>query len=270
MRVAFIGAGIMGEVIASGIIEKGVAPAASVVASDPELARRQCISETCGIETWENNRQAIQGADVILLTVKPQSLPYIFHDLGGHIRPDQLVLSIVAGSTIHTLCEGLLHASVVRAMPNMPAQIGQGMSLWMATPDVTPDQKEQARSILAAMGKEFEVFEEKYLDMATAVSGSGPGYVFLFIEAMIDAAVHIGFSRPMAHDLVLQTIAGSAAFAQRSGKHPADLRNMVTSPGGTTAEGLLALESAGFRAAMVKAVVAAYDKTRALGGVSYK
>ena len=270
MQIAFIGAGVMGEVIARSVIEKGVASVESVVASDPELTRRQCISERCGIATWAENRKAIQGADVILLTIKPQTLPYVFHDLAGHIAPDQLVLSIIAGATVHTLCEGLLHASVVRAMPNMPAQIGQGMSLWMATADVTPEQKEQARAILAAMGNEFEVNEEKYLDMATAVSGSGPAYVFLFIEAMIDAAVHIGFSRPMAHDLVMQTVAGSAAYAQRSGKHPADLRNMVTSPGGTTTEALLALECAGFRAALTKAVLAAYDKTRALGGVSSK
>ena len=150
-------------------------------------------------------------------------------------------------------------------MPNTPAQIGQGMVVWTATEAVSPEARDQVRSVLGALGQELYVDDEKYVDMATAVSGSGPAFVFLVMEALIDAAVHIGMRREMATPIVIQTMLGSALYAQTTDKHLAELRNMVTSPGGTTAEGLLALEDAGVRAAFAEAIVAAYEKAKRLG-----
>jgi pyrroline-5-carboxylate reductase len=181
-------------------------------------------------------------------------------ELAGSLQPEQLVLSIVAGATLATLARGLSHRTLVRVMPNTPAQIGEGMSVWTATSEVTERQKEMTRSILGALGKEIFVAEEKFIDMATAVSGSGPAYIFLVAEALVDAAVHIGIPRDMATELVLQTILGATRLAQVSGKHLAELRNQVTSPGGTTTEGLLRLEEGGLRALFAHAIISAYEK----------
>ena len=168
--------------------------------------------------------------------------------------------------SIGTLRAVLGERPVVRLMPNTPAQIGEGVSVWTATPDCTAEQRAQARAMFGALGEEVYVDDEAYLDMATALSGSGPGYVFLFIEALIDAGVRIGLARAVAEKLALQTVKGSALYAQRSGQHLAALRNAVTSPGGTTAAGLHQLERGGLRAAIEDAVAAAYERSRQLGG----
>ena len=186
-------------------------------------------------------------------------------ELNGQSKSTQLVLSIIAGTRISTLCRGLNHSRIVRVMPNTPAQISEGMSVWTATAEVTKRQRGWAGSILGAMGKEIYVDDEKYIDMATAVSGSGPAYVVLFIESLVDAAVHIGLPYNIARELVLETILGSAHFVQRSGKLPAELRRMVTSPGGTTAEALAQLEKGQFTELVKQAVTAAYNKAKELG-----
>ncbi len=265
MKVAIIGGGTMGEAIASGLISKNVAQAQTIVVSDAVQDRLKYLKDTYKLKTVDRNAEAAKQGQVVILAVKPQILHAAMSDLMGVLRPNQLVLSIVAGATIDTIRKGLGHDAVVRAIPNTPAQIGQGITVWAATGTVNPNQRDMARQILSALGKEVLVSEERYIDMATAISGSGPAYVFLFIEAFIDAAVHLGFQRPLAQDLALQTVLGSAMFMEKSGKHPAELRNMVTTPAGTTVEGLLALEESGLRAAMVKAAVAAYEKSRALG-----
>ncbi len=212
------------------------------------------------------NTVAIEKADIVVLAIKPQNLAEVMAELNGQLKPAQLVLSIIAGARIDTLCRGLNHRSVVRAMPNTPAQIAEGITVWTATSKVISEQREWVASILGAMGKEIYVDDEKYLDMATAVSGSGPAYVFLFIEALVDAAVHIGLPRNLAEELVLQTLLGSGHFLQKSGKLPAELREMVTSPGGTTAEALLQFEKGGFSQLVLQAVVAAYEKAKRLSG----
>jgi pyrroline-5-carboxylate reductase len=185
--------------------------------------------------------------------------------LKGKIPMGALVLSIVAGARIENIVNGLLHTSVVRSMPNTPAQIGEGITVWMASPGVSAAQREQARALLSALGQEVEADDEDQLDMATALSGSGPGYVFLFMEALVDAGVHLGFSRRVAEQLVVQTVKGSVDFYRFSPNHLARLRNQVTSPGGTTAEALYYLEKAGFRTAVSRAVWAAYQRSVALG-----
>jgi pyrroline-5-carboxylate reductase len=150
-------------------------------------------------------------------------------------------------------------------MPNTPAQVGAGMTVWTATPDVDEARRQEVRRIFASLGEEAFVPDEHYLDMATALSGSGPAYVFLFLEALTDAGVHVGLSRDLATKMALQTVLGSAKYASESGKPPAELRGQVTSPGGTTAAALRALEAGGFRSAVLEAVIAAYDRSKELG-----
>lgn len=266
MRIGFIGAGTMAEAMVARIIEKGIAPAGDISASDPVKQRLDYMANKYGIGVTPSNTEAAHEADIIVLAVKPQNMEDVLADLRDAMDTHQLVLSIMAGVSITRIASGLEHDVIVRVMPNTPAQVGQGMSAWTATPTVDARQREATRAILQALGKEIFVDDEKHIDMATAVSGSGPAYVFLIQEAFIDAAVHIGLSRKVAEELVNQTLMGSLVFAQQSGKHPAELRNMVTSPGGTTAEALLQFEHAGLRAAFAEAVIAAYEKARLLGG----
>jgi pyrroline-5-carboxylate reductase len=263
MKISFIGGGIMGEAIIKSLLAKGVAKPGDIVVSDVSKARRDALKKH-GVKVVADNKQAAKGAEVVILAVKPQELGKVMGELKG-LSPQQLVLSIAAGATLDSLSQGLSHARLVRAMPNMAAQIGEGMAVWTATAEVSQKQKDMAQSILAAAGKEIYVSGEKYIDMATAVSGSGPAYVFLIIEALVDAGVHIGLTRDIAEKLVVQTMLGSARAVEVMGRHPAELKNMVTSPGGTTAEGLLQLEVGGLRSLLLQAVIAAYNKAKALG-----
>lgn len=265
MKIAFIGAGVMAEAIISGIISKGSAKPEDITASDIAESRLATVGTKYGIECLPENGKAVSGKDVVVLAVKPQVFNKVAEDLRGRIKPEQLVLSIMAGVKIDTIDMLLTHRSIVRVMPNTPAQIGEGISVWTTTDSVRREQQDMARTILASLGREIQVAEEKYIDMATALSGSGPAYVFLIIEALIDAGVHIGMTRDTASELVMQTMLGSTLFARESGKHLAELKNMVTSPGGTTAEGLLILEDGGLRGLLIEAVVAAYEKAKALG-----
>lgn len=265
MKIAFIGGGVMGEAMISGLISQTSAEPEAITVSDVDQDRLRVLAERHAIQGVAENRQAIRGKDIVVLSVKPQVLPEVTDSLRGEIQPGQLVVSIIAGARIETLSRQLGHDCIVRVMPNTPAQIGEGISVWTATTAVNSAQKEMARTTLTALGKEIYVADEKYIDMATAVSGSGPAYIFLMIEALVDAAVHIGMPRKMSSELVLQTMLGSARIAEVSGKHPAELRNMVTSPGGTTAAGLLRLEEGGLRAILTQAIIAAYERAKDLG-----
>ncbi len=269
-QIAFIGSGAMAEAIIHGILDKQLVQPGQIVASDVRAERLRQLEERYGLRGAADNREAVQAADIIVLSVKPQVLGQILSEAGGLLREGQLVLSIVAGASIETIADALGHRAIVRVMPNTPAQVGAGMSVWTATAEVSEAGRAQAQAILAALGEEIYVPDEHYLDMATAVNGSGPGFIFLLLEGMVDAAVHLGFARPVAETLVIQTALGSALYAKQSGKHLAELRNMVTSPGGTTAEGLYHLEERGVRAALAKAIWAAYEKSVSLGALSKK
>jgi pyrroline-5-carboxylate reductase len=266
MKIAFIGGGNMGEAMLAALVDKGLSSPQDISVSDISKTRRQHLQQKYGVTVMADNREALKKAGVIVLAIKPQNLAQVMAKLNGQIKPTQLVLSIIAGAKIATLCRGLQHKRVVRAMPNTPAQIGESLTVWVATREVTQRQKKWAGSILGVMGKEIYVEDEKYIDMATAVSGSGPAYFFLFVEALVEAAVNIGFSREMARELVLETMLGAGHLIQKSGKEPAELRRMVTSPGGTTAEALLEFEKGKFNDLVKKAVSAAYRKARILGG----
>jgi pyrroline-5-carboxylate reductase len=212
----------------------------------------------------ESNRDAIAGRELVFLTVKPQALPAVMKQLYGRLEPRQVVISIIAGASIDQLSRGLGHGAIVRVMPNTPAQVGQGMMVWTSTADVDDAQREKVRVVLGALGDELFVDHEKYVDMATALSGTGPTYVFLMMEALIDAGVHMGFPRRIAEQIVLQTVGGSVDFARASKKHMAELRSMVTSPGGTSAEAIYQMEKGGLRTVYSRAVYAAYQRTKTL------
>jgi pyrroline-5-carboxylate reductase len=270
LTLSFIGSGVMAEAMISGILNNRLTAPDHIVASDPRQERVQELAGRYGVKPTTANREAVQAAEIVVLSVKPQVLPTVLQELHGVVKPHGLVLSIVAGARIGVMAAGLDHQAIVRAMPNTPAQIGEGMSVWTATAAVSGDQRRQGQSILQALGEEIYLEDENYLDMATALSGTGPAYVFLFMEAMIDAGVHLGFSRRIAQQLVLQTVRGSVDFARQSVAHPAELRNMVTSPGGTSAEALYQLEKGGFRTVLSRAIWAAYQKSQYLGELSGK
>lgn len=265
MNIAFIGAGVMAEAIISGVINSGSAKPEQITASDISHIRLTDVNSKYNIHTIDSNQEAVKGKDVIVLSVKPQVFNQIADDLRGRIENDQLVLSIMAGVKIDTINMLLTHKAVVRVMPNTPAQIGKGISVWTATDTVRQHQKDTVKIILKALGKLIYVDDEKYIDMATALSGSGPAYVFMIVQSLIDAGVHIGLPRDIASELVMETILGSVTYAKESGKHLGELRDMVTSPGGTTAEGLLKLEEGELRAVLIQAVMAAYEKAQKLG-----
>lgn len=264
-QITFIGPGVMAEAMTARLLERSIFSPDEIVLSGPRAGRLQDLSERFSITTTTENRPAVAEASVVVLSVKPQSLDEVLEDLRGAIPAEALVLSIIAGARLVDLVRGLEHTAVVRSMPNTPAQVGAGITVWAATEAVSPDQLECAREILTAFGQEVFLEDEDYLDMATALSGTGPAYVFLMMEAMVDAGVHLGFPRRIAEQLVVQTVKGSVAFYEHSPRHLARLRNQVTSPGGTSAAALYYLEKAGVRTALSRAIWAAYERSVQLG-----
>lgn len=266
-KIAFIGPGVMAEAMISGLIRQQVAPAAALVAAGPRQERLDELQARYGIAGTLENAAAARQGDVVVLSVKPQRLDKVMDELRGAIHKQALVLSIIAGASMRKISHGLKHEVIVRAMPNTPAQIGEGITVWTASPAVSAEQQEMARRILGALGEEIFVEDESYLDMATALSGTGPAYVFIFMEALVDAGVHLGFPRRIAEQLVAATVRGSVDFyrTHEDQVHLARLRNQVTSPGGTTAAALYFLEKAGFRTALSRAVWAAYERSLELG-----
>ena len=278
VRLSFIGCGVMAEAIIAGLLRRELVTPDQVMGSHPRVARREEMKAKYGVHIVESNLEAAsfgnaitpsddhnQNSSIVVLAVKPQRLSIVLKELRERLQREQLVLSIVAGAKIETIAGELLHPSVVRAMPNTPAQIGQGMTAWTGTSKVSEGQLAQVRAMLGALGKEIYVETERMIDMATALSATGPTYIFLVMEALVDAGVHMGFSRHIAQELVLQTMLGSVLFAQESHKHPAELRNMVTSPGGTSAEAIYQMEKGSLRTVLSKAVWAAFQRAVVLG-----
>jgi pyrroline-5-carboxylate reductase len=267
--ITFIGPGVMAEAMIGGIIRDGVALGEAIRVAGPRPRRGEFLAQKYGLATYADNAAAAREADVVILSIKPQSLDAVLAELRGQVKPDALVLSIIAGAPISKIAAGLRHKLVVRSMPNTPARIGKGITVWTAAAEVMEEQKGMAQKILGALGQDVYMGDEKFLDMATALSGTGPAYVFLFMEAMVDAGVHLGFPRRVAEQLVIETVRGSAEYyvnaAESQPLHLAGLRNQVTSPGGTTAAALYFLEKAGFRTAISRAIWAAYERSRELG-----
>ncbi len=268
-KLAFIGCGVMAESMIAGLLRMELVAPEQVVASHPRQERRAELEKKYKIQTVEDNADAVKavGNDraIIALCVKPQRVKGVLDELKNVVLPAQLVVSIIAGATIETISETLDNQLVVRAMPNTPSQIGRGMTAWTCTDEVDENHRAQIKELLTALGKEIFVETENMIDMATSLSATGPTYIFTFMEAMTDAGVHLGFSRHVSQELVQQTILGSVLFAMESGKHPAELRNMVTSPGGTSAEANYQMEKGGLRTVLSKAIYAAYKRAVELG-----
>jgi pyrroline-5-carboxylate reductase len=268
VSVSFIGSGAMAEAMIAGLLNKRLIESDQIIGADPREDRGDELTARYAIRTTTDNAEAAKAADILVLSVKPQVFDEVALSVREHTGNVKMVLSILAGVKISTIADGLQRHSVVRAMPNTPAQIGEGITVWTATSEVPEEQRTQAGELLRALGEEIYMADEKFLDMATALSGTGPAYVFLFMEALIDAGVHMGFSRRDAEQLVMQTIRGSVDFARASGRHPAELRNQVTSPGGTSAEAIYHLEKGGLRTVIARSVWAAYQRSVSLGGGS--
>lgn len=268
--VAFIGGGVMGEAMIKGLLNQHLLTSDQLIAADPREDRGRELIARYQLHFTTSNAEAAEAADILVLATKPQVIGAVLSSLKGQGSHPSLILSILAGVRIGTLRDGSGNDRIVRAMPNTPAQIAEGITVWTATPEVPADERAQAKALLGALGEELFMDDEKFLDMATALSGTGPAYVFLFMEALIDAGVHMGFSRRDAERLVLQTVRGSVDFAQQSGIHQAELRNQVTSPGGTTAEALYQLEKGGLRTVLSQAVYAAYRRSVELGRAQEK
>ncbi|MBT9585372.1 pyrroline-5-carboxylate reductase [bacterium] len=267
-KLAFIGSGVMAEAMIKGLLQRELIHPHNVSCSDPQAQRLEFLAHRYGVNTSSDNAKALAGADVGVLSIKPQMFAEVGPELAGALEPSALLLSIMAGVTTGNIVRRTRHKPVVRVMPNTPAQVGLGVSVWCCTRQVSESQREVTTQILRALGIEHQVKREEMLDMATALSGSAPAYVFLFMEALIDAGVHLGFSRQVAKELVVQTVKGTAEYAAQSDKHIADLRNMVTSPGGTTADALYHLEKGGLRTMLSKAVHAAFVKSQKLSKLS--
>ncbi|MBK9122607.1 MAG: pyrroline-5-carboxylate reductase [Chloroflexi bacterium] len=268
--LAFIGSGVMGEAMIRGVLHRELVPRTHIVAADPHAERITYLHDKFGVEVTHSNRDAARTADIVILSVKPQAMSIVLPELGGQLKPDALVISIAAGVPLHALSQGLSNQHVIRAMPNTPGQIGEGITVWTAMRDVSGNQRQQAKELLGALGEDMYVEDERFLDMATALNGTGPAYVFMFMEALIDVGVHMGLSRRDAERLVLHTMRGSVEFAMQSDQHPAELRNQVTSPGGTSAEAIYHLEKGGLRTVIADGVWAAYRRSRELGESSAK
>jgi pyrroline-5-carboxylate reductase len=265
MRIGIVGAGTMAEAIIKGLLGKNLCGPDRLVASAPREERRTFLQYEYGIRVVRSNAEAVAGASSVILCVKPQTVPTVLPELRPHLDNSQVLISIAAGVSMRTLEEGANHPAVVRAMPNTPCLVGEGMTVWVANAAVDEGQVEENRAIFGALGRQMQVSNESFLNMATSISGSGPAYIFLLMEALTDAGVQIGLPRYMAEDLVTQTVLGAARLAQESGRHPATLKNAVTSPGGTAAQALYHLEKGGLRSTMAEAVLAAYHRAQSLG-----
>lgn len=267
--LAFIGCGVMAESIIAGLLRQKIVGPEQIAASHPREERRAYLHEQYGIRVHDNNREcaAAPGStgSLVVLCVKPQRAAGVLKELSGTIKPSQLVISIVAGVRIEAISKALDNSPIVRAMPNTPAQIGAGMTVWTCSSETDETHRGQVAELFAALGKQLHVETENMIDMATSLSATGPTYIFMMMEALTDAGVHMGFSREVSKELVQQTMLGSTLFAIDSHKHPAELRNMVTSPGGTSAAAIYEMEKGGLRTVFSKAVYAAYKRAVDLG-----
>ena len=258
--IAFIGAGNMASSLIGGLRAKGL-DAAQIRASDPGADTRAKVAAEHGIEVFADNAQAVANADVIVIAVKPQAMKAVCQDLRPHLKPHQLLVSIAAGITCTSLLNWLGEQPLVRCMPNTPALLGKGVSGLYATAAVTSEQRQQADELLSAVGLVVWVDQEAQIDAVTAVSGSGPAYFFLLIEAMTDTGVKLGLTREVAEQLAQQTALGAAHMAVGSDVDAAELRRRVTSPAGTTEAAIKSFQASGFEAMVEKALSAAAHRS---------
>lgn len=265
MNISFIGGGIMAEAIIKGILNSDVIASSKISIGEISEERRKYLENTYKIKSYADNLKAIENAEIIILSVKPQNFLEISKNISRNIPDSVTIISIIAGLSLDDIREAFDIKSIIRVMPNTPAQIGSGMSVWSSTNNVPKKINDFTKDILESLGEQLWVKDENYLNIATALSASGPAYVFLFISSLIDAGVYLGLQRDLSRKLVLQTVLGSCKMLIDSDEHPSDLVDRVASPGGTTIEGLLAFEQGGGRATIMETVIAAYQKSLELG-----
>ncbi len=264
-RIGFIGAGQMARALGQGFVKAGLTEASRLVASDPIAEAREQFAQATGAPTTDNNREVAAASDVIVLAVKPQQMGKLLGELRAEVSPEKLVVSIAAGVRLAVLAEGLGDGTrLVRVMPNTPCLVGQGASAYCLGGKATAEDGRLVGQLLGAVGVAFQV-EEPLLDAVTGLSGSGPAFVYLMIEALSDGGVRVGLSRAVATTLAAQTLRGAAEMVLATGEHPGVLKDRVTSPGGTTIAGLAVLESGGVRGTLIDAVRAATERSIALG-----
>ena len=262
-----IGGGVMGEALIARLLDQGIFAPGSVFVSDPQAGRREVLHQRYGVQTTDDNQAVIDAAETVLLAIKPQMLGAVAENLK---LPDRetppLLLSILAGVPLARLEQAFVGWAVVRAMPNTPATVGAGVTALAAGEAVSTDQRDRARTIFASVGTVVEV-PESQMDAVTALSGSGPGYMALVVEALADGGVAVGLPRAVALELAIATVRGTGELLHQGDLHPAVLKDRVTSPGGTTIAGVAALEAGGLRSALMEGVKAAYLRSKELGQV---
>ncbi|MGJ3246623.1 MAG: pyrroline-5-carboxylate reductase [Elainellaceae cyanobacterium] len=270
-QLGIIGGGVMGEALLSRLVDCEIYPPEQIVVSDPQPTRRDYLNQTYGIDVTSENAAVVSDSKAVLLAIKPQIFDRVIADLRAAIadpepgdRSNQVVLSILAGMPLNRLEAAFPNQPVVRAMPNTPATIGVGMTAIAPGQYATESHLKLAKQVFEAVGAVVEV-PEYQMDAVTGLSGSGPGYIAVAIEALIDGGVAAGLPRAIATKLAIQTVRGTAELLQTSGLHPAELKDRVTSPGGTTIAGIASLERAGFRSALIEAVKAACRRSQELG-----
>lgn len=264
-RIGFVGSGVMAEVMINGLLTRKVVAPDAIWASGPRPERAEQLAERYGIRATTDNLDAVAGAEIVVLAVKPQSLAKVLRELKPAIRHEHLVMSIIAGARMATIGGALGHPAIVRCMPNLPCQIHRGMTIWTATPEVSEPVRANVRSILQTMGREIYVPDETDVDRATAVNGTGPAIIAHFVKALEDAANFIGESRDLARQSVLQTIIGTAEMILASNRHVGELIDGVTSPGGTTSRAMHVLQQGRFTAVLTDAIDAAYKRSVEMG-----
>jgi pyrroline-5-carboxylate reductase len=265
LRILVVGGGTMGRAFAAGLVESGLLSGRQIVVAEPAAHRRFALEEELGVEAIASSALVSAKVDALVLAVKPQAFPAVAEELHGRFPKEAVVISVMAGVPTWRISEALAHEAVVRAMPNAAAKVRRSTTVWYAGPAVTEMQKSIASTLLGSIGYALEVEDESLLDVATALSGSGPGFLCLAVEALIEGAVSAGMSWEQARLLAAHTLEGTAALLLAPGAHPALLREAITSPGGTTAAGLRELEKKAVRAAFLEAVLAAWHRARELG-----
>lgn len=264
MKITFIGCGNMASAVIGGLIKGKVFLPEDITATALTEETRQRAQRTFGIKTEADNYEAVKTAEVVVLGVKPQVLLPVLEEIRPALTAKQLIISLAAGRSLKVLTQGLGEdKKIVRVMPNTPALVGEGMAAWSGNSHVDAEDKKLVRAILKACGREEEV-PEKLIDSACCVSGCGPAYVYMFIEALSDAAVAEGMPRSQAYRFAAQTLLGSAKLVLETGRHPGELKDMVTSPGGSTIAGLKKLEEEGFRGTVMDAISAASERSRCM------
>lgn len=265
VRVGIIGGGFMGEAFLRGMLRAEIALPSEIMVAEPITERRQALAKH-GVGVTDEPKVACDGAELILLALKPEVLPTITESLVGTIPVEAVLVSIAAGVSLVEVQNHSKHTATVRVMPNLPAAIGEGACVYLAAKELSHEQLARVEEVLLGVATAvIKVVDDEAVDLATALHGSGPAYVYLLIESMIESAVRLGMKRSEATELVLATVAGSARYAIESGEHPSTLRNAVTSPGGTTAAALAELEASGLRAAIDDAIEAAFVRALDLG-----